>query len=324
MFDKKTCDHITWCIIGIACSTVILFVSLGQFSLNAHINKICTNNDSSSSKSSIANLNNQSACTSESESSLYNVAIINTEQSEYQYFHIRNKFQKHFLNENEQFKHWLLFSALFIGDDSGGELFIGDDSGGDVPDGGKWCCGIHLIKDPCIVYSFGSSNNFAFEYGILNLLPQCNIYTFDPFKIGPLKYGYNILDEYKDRITYQWWGISGIDNPDKNMYTLPTIMKMLNHSHIDVLKIDVEGAEFEAFNYLKKSNDTFPSIGQLQIELHMKSYNNLERRMDVLTELFDMLESHNLRIFHREAHTENSAEFALIQKNWKPHLKLYK
>ena len=46
-------------------------------------------------------------------------------------------------------------------------------------DGGKWVCNPRKIKPPCLVFSFGSYNEFGFEKD-LQALSKCEIHTFDP------------------------------------------------------------------------------------------------------------------------------------------------
>ena len=54
-------------------------------------------------------------------------------------------------------------------------------------DGAKWVCDPHRIEaalsssssSGCLLYSFGSANNFAWEESMHDLLPSCEIHTFD-------------------------------------------------------------------------------------------------------------------------------------------------
>jgi len=58
------------------------------------------------------------------------------------------------------------------------------------------------------------------------------------------------------------------------MYTLESLMKMNGHTHIDILKIDIEGWEFETMTTLLNpyiaSGEPLP-FGQLQLEIHIWS-----------------------------------------------------
>ena len=57
------------------------------------------------------------------------------------------------------------------------------------------------------------------------------------------------------------------------MYTLATLMKQNGHKFIDILKVDIEGAEFESFKaFLEAFPDQLP-VGQLQLEVHARGEN---------------------------------------------------
>lgn len=86
--------------------------------------------------------------------------------------------------------------------------------------------------------------------------------------------------------------------------TLPTIMKENGHHWIDVLKVDIEGYEYETMGALMDSYEgsTLP-FSQLQIELHLlagpymtndvKGFNKFKR-------WFERLEGMHLRPFWNE------------------------
>ena len=73
------------------------------------------------------------------------------------------------------------------------------------------------------------------------------------------------------------YGLGGADKHGPNdapkMYTLASLMRMNGHTHIDVLKIDIEGWEFGtletiARSYLATDDGPLP-FGQLQLEIHL-------------------------------------------------------
>jgi Methyltransferase FkbM domain len=54
------------------------------------------------------------------------------------------------------------------------------------------------------------------------------------------------------------------------MYTLKTLMEVNNHSYIDILKIDVEGSEYETLTrFMNDFEGQELPIGQVMIELHL-------------------------------------------------------
>lgn len=83
------------------------------------------------------------------------------------------------------------------------------------------------------------------------------------------------------------------------------MINSLGHTHIDILKIDVEGWEFQALSsFLKpylpsRSNSTTPAplpIGQLQIELH-----TWDKTFPEILSWWEDLEKAGLRPFMKEA-----------------------
>ena len=207
-------------------------------------------------------------------------------------------------------------------------------------DGYKWGCGIHLIKDPCVIYSLGSMNDFSFEIAIYRVVPHCHIYTFDPFVEKPM-----IPSRMIHNLHYYKWAIGGKNEivNGTQYYTIPTIMKRLNHTFIDVLKMDIEGWEWTALLDINE----FPSIGQLLMELHISIdsepewYGHLHKwindyrikrnvtvltKLDLLRKMILYLESKDLRMFHKEINPlrgHTCTEYSFIQKHWKPDIKYY-
>lgn len=90
------------------------------------------------------------------------------------------------------------------------------------------------LKKKCLVFSFGSSNDFSFEASVLKDLPGCEVHTFD----------HTIVPRNVPKgVHFHSWGLGAKDYG--SIRTLSTIMKHLNfgkkHS-LEVLKLDIEGA----------------------------------------------------------------------------------
>jgi FkbM family methyltransferase len=73
---------------------------------------------------------------------------------------------------------------------------------------------------------------------------------------------------------------------------LPTIMRQLGHTQVDVLKIDIEGSEFEAVPDFLASGC---SIGQLLVEVH---YHYPTRSLADGVDLIQRITASGLRCFH--------------------------
>jgi hypothetical protein len=170
---------------------------------------------------------------------------------------------------------------------------------GTLGDGGKWVCGFdRVVKQPeCVVYSFGVERESSFEAEILTKSQSCKIYGYDysVSEWGPqLRYN----PAFQNRISFNPYKLGGHDIPDSNppMHTLEGLMKMNGHTFIDILKIDIEGSEFDVLGSLMDAYEgrTLP-FGQLQIEIHLWGINF----QDFLS-WWERLESHGLRPFWTE------------------------
>jgi len=145
---------------------------------------------------------------------------------------------------------------------------------GVIGDGGKWVCGIQRIakQKKCVIYSFGVNGESSFEAALLKRLPHCEVWGYD-FSVGG--WGPEITEdpELKDRAHFQAWAISGTDahgeNDSTKSWTLDSLMKLNGHEFIDILKVDVEGAEFDTLtSFVNTHAHGDLPIGQLQLEIH--------------------------------------------------------
>lgn len=92
-------------------------------------------------------------------------------------------------------------------------------------------------------------------------------------------------------------GLSGENEPTKNppFYTLKTLMDKHDHDYIDILKVDVEGAEFDSMTkFMDDFADQDLPVGQLSMELHLDDAYNWN--FHKVTDFMERLESFGLRI----------------------------
>ena len=151
---------------------------------------------------------------------------------------------------------------------------------------GGWVCKADKIDHSSTVYSFGVGTDISFDLELI-ALRGCRIHAFDPSfesadwiktqtssdKFSFYPYG---LGNFDGTLSFRKPGVRGYYSPSavfsypgkgQNLpvYTLKTIMKNLGHSGIDLLKIDIEGAEYLALeNFL--SDNIYPK--QLLVEFH--------------------------------------------------------
>ncbi len=133
-----------------------------------------------------------------------------------------------------------------------------------------------------IVYSFGVGKDIRFERDLLSRFPSSQVFAFDPTPIAIRWLGSQNLPAH---FTFHEWGIWNEDGTarfslpkghnvsfvlgegetEAPVYRLATIMKKLGHKRIDILKMDIEGAEYAV---LKDIADAKLDIGQILVEFH--------------------------------------------------------
>ncbi|KAG0313558.1 hypothetical protein BGZ99_008749 [Dissophora globulifera] len=140
---------------------------------------------------------------------------------------------------------------------------------GPLSDGGKWICGMSLYEEKprakCVIYSFGVNYETRFEGEMLDRT-DCEIWAYDASvaAMGP--------EATSDRSHFKPYFIGREDHVDaqgKTWKTLKTLMKENGHDWIDILKVDIEGSEFETFDAIMDDFDVLP-FSQLQMELHVR------------------------------------------------------
>jgi len=151
---------------------------------------------------------------------------------------------------------------------------------------GEWCVCPESLSEQSLVYSFGVGKDISFDRELINRF-GVEVHAFDPTPISadwmrrqhpPPRFhfhpfgvaGYNGAAEFSLPLHH---GVSFTllsDVPSKRtaigeVYRLSTILEKLNHKRINLLKLDIEGAEYEVIPQLVELADR---IDQLLIEFH--------------------------------------------------------
>jgi FkbM family methyltransferase len=174
---------------------------------------------------------------------------------------------------------------------------LGSDYGGWVV-----CTSAGLGPDST-VYSVGLGEDASFDLALIKHF-GCKVFCFDP---TPKSVAWAERQSFPDKFRFYPWGLAGSDGymtfgaPSRadhvsysamkavgpaikcKVYRLSTIMAELNHSHVDLLKMDIEGAEYEVIEDITKS-DLRPR--QILVEFHHGMHQiTLERTRSALNTL---------------------------------------
>lgn len=166
--------------------------------------------------------------------------------------------------------------------------------------GADWCiCPVGIAKDS-IVYSFGVGDDISFDHALIDQY-NLNVFAFDPTptsvewmkgqKTAEKFHFYPFgLSDYDGRLklfpritrrgkSKEMFTMANEGNLDEDAIELPvhrlkTIQRLLNHNHIDILKMDIEAAEYRVIDDILKC-DINPY--QILAEFHHR-FDNVDKR----------------------------------------------
>ena len=145
------------------------------------------------------------------------------------------------------------------------------------------------LDSDSIIYSIGIGTDVSFDLHLINLF-NCNVFAFDP---TPKSVSWVQKNIKSNKFIFSDYGISSVKGSktfylpknsefvsgslfqiksvdvnksiNLNFETLSSVMKKNNHKKIDILKMDVEGSEYDIIDYLTKKNII---INQILVEFH--------------------------------------------------------
>jgi FkbM family methyltransferase len=162
----------------------------------------------------------------------------------------------------------------------------------------RWSVCTPMINDKSVIYSFGIGTDVSFDLGLMERF-GVTVHAFDP---TPASVAWVTEHHSRPDLIVHPYGLAHFngfkkfyppDNPnhishtlvpktspsarafDAEFKTLDTVMNELNHNRIDVLKMDIEGAEYEVVEDILRKK-LFPR--QWLIEYHHEMYPGLTTR----------------------------------------------
>lgn len=186
-----------------------------------------------------------------------------------------------------------------------------------------------LLNEKSIVYSFGIGEDISFDTAIIRN-HNCQVYAFDPtpksvnwvnmqslppyFKFYP--FGINKTTGFvefnlpKDKKFVSGSVINHKNVDDENCIKVPMksfadITLELGHQHVDVLKMDIEGSEYDVIDSLLSSK---VQITQILVEIHERFFPN---GIEKTEQLLKIMSHHGYAVF---AVSSSLEELSFIKK----------
>jgi FkbM family methyltransferase len=169
----------------------------------------------------------------------------------------------------------------------------------------EWCICPNGLSNQSVVYSFGVGEDISFDLELIRRF-GVRVHAFDP---TPRAIAWVQSQTLPAQFSFHDYGIGAVDGnlvfcPPKNpgfvsysvisqgstatpieapVRRLATIMKMLGHDELDVLKMDIEGAEYDVLGDVIASK---VRVGQLLVEFHHRWGDiGLEKTRDTIRRL---------------------------------------
>jgi len=166
-----------------------------------------------------------------------------------------------------------------------------------------------------IIYSFGVGEDISFDEAIINEF-NCKVFAFDPTpksikwvenRKNPIEFNFHpygideqsgvvefLLPKNNDYVSGSVINQINVDKEKKikvNMKCLADIVKDMNHKHIDILKIDIEGSEYKILDSILLAP---VKIDQILIEIHERFFPDGKEKTKAL---LNTMNNHGYKVF---------------------------
>ncbi|KAJ7268194.1 methyltransferase domain-containing protein [Mycena haematopus] len=181
---------------------------------------------------------------------------------------------------------------------------------GTLAEGGRWVCGVERVlhdRPNCLIYSLNHKTPLysSFEENMLERSPGCQIHAFDAHITEDVTSKWpwgetNDLDKelLKPRVHFNRFSIA---DPTAEKYrSLQSTMRTFGHEWIDILKLDLGGAEFATLLSIIAENQDEPlPFGQLILTVSIGLSHQM-RTVGQFNDWFTRLECAGLRPYYFE------------------------
>jgi FkbM family methyltransferase len=164
-----------------------------------------------------------------------------------------------------------------------------------------------LLDENTIVYSFGIGEDISFDNAIIEK-HNCKVFGFDPTpksinwianqktnpnfqfygfgldsKSGFVDFYLPINDDHVSGSLLKQTNVSELKKVSVEMKSFKDIVEKLGHKNIDVLKMDIEGSEYEVLDSIL---DSKVSITQILIEFHERFFaDGKDKTIDIIKKM---------------------------------------
>jgi FkbM family methyltransferase len=195
---------------------------------------------------------------------------------------------------------------------------------------GNWALWPQPLGPKSVIYSFGVGDNVAFDLELIRRF-GARVHAFDP---TPASIAWVARQQLPQQFAFHDFGISNFDGqldfypPRKagsthfsqerrggmfdrrppapgRVFRLATIAQMLGHTRLDLLKLDVEGSEFEAVPDILASGLV---IDQLLVEIH---YHFRSRSLRAGLDLIKQIKAGGMQCIHV---SQRGLEFSFVRR----------
>jgi len=196
---------------------------------------------------------------------------------------------------------------------------------GTFGDGGKWLCEPERLPTSTVVYSFGVGDETSFDHEMAAVF-GAEVHMFDPSPSVTRRFESYQAGKAQGpgRVFFHALGLGPVSSVKGSEWTLTIegkpcaaksftdIAKSLGHTHVDILKIDIEGGEFAAMQQmLAEKSLAALQVQQILIEFHLWS----DEAFDQFVQIVQGLKDQGYLLFRKELNPTDAsrcAEFAFV------------